>query len=181
MGQPGKYTFCAAEHEAANPWEPFHVWRGYRAEESTVTVVGAAGSLEVLDAASETAASLLTVIARSMTIAGALGASNLLGGGEPLVLLAPEHATIIGRECDRRQVQRALFEQARLPLDAFGAEIVAQVRRSRGADDPGAPVRVAERPEDVMLAVIGGVGAKSTYIPTWAGTTRAVTRTIDLE
>ncbi len=25
MGQPGKYTFCCAENEAANPWQPLHV------------------------------------------------------------------------------------------------------------------------------------------------------------
>ena len=29
-GQPGKYTFCCAENEEANPWEPLHVERGLR-------------------------------------------------------------------------------------------------------------------------------------------------------
>ena len=42
-GQPGKYTFCCAENEAANPWAPLHVERGFAAECSTVTAVGAEG------------------------------------------------------------------------------------------------------------------------------------------
>ena len=30
QGQPAKYTFCCAENEEANPWEPLHVERGSR-------------------------------------------------------------------------------------------------------------------------------------------------------
>ena len=30
-GQPGKHTFCCAENEAENPWEPLHVERGFAA------------------------------------------------------------------------------------------------------------------------------------------------------
>src|SRR5688572_5964106 len=42
-GQPAKYTFCCAENEAENPWEPLHVERGFAPERSTVTVVDALG------------------------------------------------------------------------------------------------------------------------------------------
>jgi hypothetical protein len=41
-------------------------------------------------------------------------------------------------------------------------------------------VGVAACPEDILLVVVGAAGAKSTYVPTWGGTTRAVTRLIDL-
>lgn len=37
-GHPARFTFCLAENEEASPWEPFHVERGYKPEESTVTV-----------------------------------------------------------------------------------------------------------------------------------------------
>src|SRR5690606_24703599 len=47
QGQPGKYTFCCAENEAANPWEPLHVERGFRADATTVTVVGAEGTMNM--------------------------------------------------------------------------------------------------------------------------------------
>src|SRR6059036_3573047 len=38
FGNPGKYSFCFAEHEDDPPWEPLHVARGLRAEDSAVTV-----------------------------------------------------------------------------------------------------------------------------------------------
>ena len=38
LGTPGKYSFCFAEHEDDPPWEPLHVARGLRAEDSAVTV-----------------------------------------------------------------------------------------------------------------------------------------------
>jgi len=38
QGNVGSYAFCFAENEAASPWEPFHVTRGFKASDSTVTV-----------------------------------------------------------------------------------------------------------------------------------------------
>ena len=105
MGQPGKFTLCCAENALDSPWEPLHVNRGFLAEQSTVTVVGAVGTVEVVDAESADAQGVLTTMARSMTIAGNLGKDNLLGSGEPLLLVAPEHAGIIGRTHTRRQAQ----------------------------------------------------------------------------
>lgn len=38
LGTPAKYTFCFAENEVNHPWTPLHVERGFRPEESTVTL-----------------------------------------------------------------------------------------------------------------------------------------------
>ena len=38
LGQPAKYTYCVAENEEKNPWQPLHVERGFSPEDSTVTV-----------------------------------------------------------------------------------------------------------------------------------------------
>src|SRR5919197_641781 len=38
FGNPGKYSFCFAENEDEHPWEPLHVERGLRPEQSAVTV-----------------------------------------------------------------------------------------------------------------------------------------------
>jgi hypothetical protein len=38
QGNVGSYAFCFAENEAASPWEPFQVSRGFKREESTITV-----------------------------------------------------------------------------------------------------------------------------------------------
>lgn len=174
MGQPGKFTFCCAENALASPWEALHVWRGFAAEQSAVTVVGATGTVEVVDADSADAEGVLTTMAHSMTITGNLGRDNLLGGGEPLLLVAPEHASVIARTHTRRQAQAFLFEHARLPVSALAP---AQTKRLQATS--ATELVVAACPEDIMLVVLGGPGAKSTYVPTWGGGTRAVTRTIE--
>jgi hypothetical protein len=38
QGNVGSYAFCFAENEAASPWEPFQVSRGFRREDSTITI-----------------------------------------------------------------------------------------------------------------------------------------------
>lgn len=174
MGQPGKFTFCCAENTLASPWEPLHVWRGFASEQSTVTVIGATGTVEIVDADSADARGVLTTLAHSMTIAGSLGRDHLLGSGEPLLLVAPEHAALIARTHTRRQAQTFLFERARLAVDALAS---AQAERLREASVT--ELTVAARPEDIILAVLGGPGAKSTYVPTWGGGTRAVTRAVE--
>ena len=174
MGQPGKFTFCCAENAMASPWEALHVWRGFAAEQSTVTVVGATGTVEIVDADSTDAEGVLTTMAHSMTIAGNLGRDSLLGSGEPLLLVAPEHAAIIARTHTRQQAQAFLFEHARLPV---GALAPAQAARLRGTSVT--ELTVAPCPEAIMLVVLGGSGAKSTYVPTWGGGTRAVTRVVE--
>jgi hypothetical protein len=181
MGQPGKYTFCCAENEGASPWEPLHATRGYAPEQSTVTVIGAAGIIEVVDANSCSAAGVLTTLAHSMTIAGTVGGAYMLGGGEPLLLITPEHADLIAQEFTRAQAQEWLFDHAVLPLDRLPAESAERIREYRSRDiPPDADLRVAARPEDIMLVVVGGAGIKSAYVPTWGGTTLAVTQVIDL-
>jgi hypothetical protein len=64
-----------------------HVTRGCDAGQSAVTVIGAAGIVELVDANSHSATSVLLTLAHSMTIAGTVGANHLLGGGEPLLLI----------------------------------------------------------------------------------------------
>ena len=176
MGQPGKFTFCCAENALASPWEPLHVSRGFLAHQSTVTVVGGVGTVEVVDADSADAEGVLTTMARSMTIAGNLGKGGVLGSGEPLLLVAPEHADIIGRTHSRRQAQAFLHQRAELPVD-----FLSPVQAERLRQATVTRLTVAGCPEDILLVVLGGPGAKSTYVPTWGGGTRAVTRVVEAD
>ena len=38
IGHPGKYTYCIAEAESETHWNPLHVERGFKPDQSTVTV-----------------------------------------------------------------------------------------------------------------------------------------------
>src|SRR5260370_12733332 len=41
LGNPGKFSYCIAENEEENPWEPLHVELGFHAEQSAVTLFAA--------------------------------------------------------------------------------------------------------------------------------------------
>lgn len=173
LGQPGKYTFCFAENEAESPWMPLHVERGFAKEASVVTVLGVSGTIEVVDSESATPEDLAQTFAQSMLIAGNVGSAGLLGGGEPLLVMPPELAQVFSRAgCDKADARRLIWERARMPIERLATPLRERARASGGAAD--GELRVAARADDILIVVAGGVGRKGAYIPTWSGTTRAV-------
>jgi hypothetical protein len=182
LGQPAKFTFCLAENEAGSPWPPLHVERGFETAASVVTVVGTSGIVEVVDSVSCTPEELAQTFAQSMLIAGTVGGAALLGGGEPLLVLPPEHAQRLAQAgCSKAQFKMLVWERACLPLASLSpaiADHLRERRRSAGAVEPQAPLRVAEQSADIMIVVAGGVGIKAAYVPTWGGSTRAVSRRV---
>lgn len=181
LGQPAKYACCFTENSAENPWPPLHVERGFAAEDSVVTVVGIAGTVEVNDSDSKSPEDLAQTFAQSMLIAGVAGGAGLLGGGEPLCILPPEWVALFKRAgYDKAKTRAALWERAWLPADKLPPAL--RQRRLPVAADPGADrLRVAATPDDLMIVVAGGVGRKAAYAPTWGGSTKAISRKIRME
>jgi hypothetical protein len=177
-GQPGKYTFCCAENEAENPWDALHVERGFAPDCSTVTVVGASGTLNMNSHAKE-ADDLLRAIADTM----AFPLSNdYYFGGEPWIILSPEHAEILKRAgLGKSEVKRRLWEQSRFQAGRFAARDRARVQHIRraelGAIEADTLIPAAPGPEGIGIVVAGGPGTHSVYVPTF-GVTRAITRPI---
>jgi hypothetical protein len=182
LGQPGKYTFCFAENEAASPWAPLHVERGYARDTSVVTVVGVSGNVEIVDSSSAGAEDVILTYAHSMLIAGTISMSGYIGGGEPLLVMPPEHAQFLsGAGYTKDKVREAIFEAVGYPLDRLSPYVRDRLiasRRSANAADVEGPVRLAAAAKDVMIVVAGGVGVKAAYLPTWSGGTRAVSRKV---
>ena len=46
-GTPRKFNLCLAENEADSPWEPYHVTRGFRPDDDTVTVFHTSGEWDI--------------------------------------------------------------------------------------------------------------------------------------
>ena len=179
QGHPGKYTWLVAENEARTPWEPLHIARGLPAGSSAVTAVGAVGNVEVV-LPQTTPEAVVNTMALSMTV-GAAG-KGYFGSGEPLVLLPPESAEFLQKHgWDRARFQEALYSEARVPLSWLESSIAERVRADRREQgtDPEADVRAAHSPADILIVVTGGVGIKATFVPTWGGGTRAVTRQVE--
>jgi hypothetical protein len=177
LGQPAKYTCCFAENEAASPWPPLHVERGFAADASVVTIFGISGTIEIVDSSSSTPEDLAQTFAQSMLIAGIVGIGGLLGSGQPLILMPPEIAQTFDRGgWTKRDVRRAILERAVLPAERLSAA----VREHRVRDGLLNDLRVANDDKDFLIAVVGGVGVKAAYLPTWAGGTRAVSKELQL-
>lgn len=178
LGQPAKYTCCFAENEVASPWPALHVERGFPPDATLVTVVGAAGMVEVADACSNRPEELARTFAESMTIAGTLGKDGMLGSGEPLVVLPPEVANVFAAAgCSKADVKQLIFERAIMPVRRLSPAVATYLSELLGSE-PLDSVRVAARPEDILVVVAGGDGAKAAYVPTWGGGTRAASRRV---
>lgn len=175
LGQPGKYTFCFAENEADSPWEPLHVSRGFRAEESTVTVLACEGTLQVYNQLAATPEQLLPCFADAMSN---LGSMNIVANAQLAVVFAGEHAAVLrGAGWSRAQVQQFLYEHARRSL----AEL-KRAGRLPGPEQPGDNERyrhAVKTPEDILLVSAGGrAGTFSCVLPGWGS--RSATQSVTL-
>jgi hypothetical protein len=179
QGQPGKYSFCCAENEAGNPWEPLHVERGFARECSTVTVVGAEGTMNMNSHAKD-AVELARVIAETMIHPPS---NEYTHGGEPWLVIGPEHAEIFKRAgWSKAEVKRRLWEQSKMKAGRMSARDLMRAVDSRtvelGPIGPETLLPISARPDEIGIVVAGGPGTHSIYIPSF-GNTRAVTREVE--
>jgi len=178
LGWPGKYTLCIAENEEASPWEPLHVERGFKADQSTVTAISADASIRASDLDSTKAVGILTNFAQRME-----GPS----GPEAIMVICPEHAKIIaGDGFSKTDVKKFVWERAAyrmkdLPDETFHQRVK---RRSDLKLTRDSVIPVTDKPEDILVVVAGGDGSQSQYIHVWGqstpegGSTRSVTKQI---
>ena len=184
FGHPGSYTYCIAENEAANPWEPLHVELGYASGDSTVTVYAAEAPHNIMYSAGDDR-DFLAVLADSMCT---LGNVQMYVMGDTLVVLGPEHARILAEAGWRkRDVKQALFERARKPVGLLrdggppqgDAYLDMLWPKFVDPSDDAQLVPLVRRPDSIHIVVAGGPGGPhSVYLPGWGS--RMVTRKIEV-
>ena len=175
QGQPGKYTFCCAENEDANPWEPLHVERGFARDVSTATVVGALGTWN-MNITAKDADDILAMIADTMQYPAS---SDYVYGGAPWLILSPQHAQIMKQAgWNKAEVKRRLWEQSKLRAGRARGSEFDRMKNGRQAElgdiGPDTLVPISVRPEDISILVAGGPGTHSVFVPVSAHT-RSVT------
>ncbi len=172
QGAPSKYTYCVAENEEENPWQPLHLERGFRPEQNAVTVLAGEPPHNINDHTGRSADDILTIIAGAMAVTGA---NNAYTGGETLLALGPEHAATIARDgLSKRDVAEWLHRRARIPLERYTRDTMLE----RFGHIPEEPVPMVNTPDDLAIIVLGGPGKHSSWIPTFGGSTHSVTREI---
>lgn len=176
IGQPGRYTLCVGENDAASPWPPLARDLGHPEGASTVTVMRAESAINVTGDLDDVA----------WTMSGASSLFSVLHGGRVAVLLAPHVARgAAARGLDRAGVARWLHAHARVDGEAWRRSWLArQVATTYGvpgwveralADTGRAPI--VETPEDIVVFVAGADVPipQNVFFPAWGFPPASVT------
>jgi hypothetical protein len=175
VGHPGRLSYVIAENEAESPWTPLHVERGFRPEQSTVTVMAAEGPHQFYNQLSSTAEGILTTLADNMRISG-----NVMGQPHYCLVLAGEHMrTIAADGWDKKRIRQFVWEHTH-----NSHAHLKRTNRMSGAPETGdeSTLRpLVATPDDILVVAAGGrAGAFSCFIPGWssAKSSAAITKEI---
>jgi hypothetical protein len=160
LGTPGKYTCCVAENEGEHPWAPWHVERGFRPEDSTVTLVAASTMIQVWNYG--THEQFLRSIGDALSF---LGSIAILGRTPGAVVLAGEHTELLRASGWSKQRIREFVVQ-------HTGRTIASLKRAGRLDGEIAPADettlhyAMDNPDELMLICAGSaVGALSMALP----------------
>jgi hypothetical protein len=175
IGNPGKLSYVIAENEEGSPWKPFHVDRGFKAEQSTVTALACDMPCNIFNQLSHHPEQLLLTMADNMRLSG-----GVVGQTYYTVILPGEHLKVVtDAGWSKRDVQRFLFEHT--------YNNYAHLRRTgrfpmpiKPGDEQRMRPLVSSQDNIFVLAAGGAQGAFSCFIPGWgkASWSRAVTKAI---
>ena len=175
LGHPGKLSYVIAENEADSPWTPLHVERGFRPEQSTVTVIASEAPHQFYNQLSPDAEGVLTTLADSMRISG-----TVMGQSTYAVILAGEHMrTIAGSGWGKKEIRQFLFDHTK-NSHAHLKRTQRMAGAIQAADETTMRPLVAS-PDDILVVAAGGrAGAFSAFVPGWgsAKNSQAVTKEV---
>jgi hypothetical protein len=160
MGTPGKFTCCIAENEENHPWEPWHVERGFKPGDSTVTLVAASTMIQIWNYGNHE--QLLRAIGDALSF---LGSIAILGRTPGAVVLGGEHAELLRASgWSKKQIRDFVV--------AHTGRSVASLKRTGRLDgevtaaDETTQHFAMDTPDDLMLICAGSpIGALSMVMP----------------
>jgi hypothetical protein len=126
LGNPMKFTMCFAEWEERNPWEPLHVERGFRPEDSVVTVFAmTSGPVQMVDQDSRTAAQLAGSLGLCVEAAFHPKAHYAT---DTLLVVCPEHVdTLVRDRYGKADLRARIQEVTARPIRELAADAVSGV------------------------------------------------------
>ncbi|HXC37379.1 MAG TPA: hypothetical protein VN667_00405 [Burkholderiales bacterium] len=183
-GTAMKFSYCVAENEERNPFEPYRVTKGFAEDSTTVTVNMPFSHTEVHDFQNhdpkrliEVMCSVICNVGHAMNghwlynNKGPLGTPSVFRGeSDNLLFLCPDHATAFHRAgWTLANIREALFEGSRLSFRKLMLTHEMELFNSVHphlkwlAEAPETLISIFERPEQFDLFVIGGDAGWSTY------------------
>mgnify|MGYP001546660781 CR=1 FL=1 len=183
LGHPGKYTYAVCEHTAASPFAPYHVEKGFAAEDSTVFVMAAEAPHSVTNHVANDPQGILDSICSAMST---FAHNNAVSSGHCAVILGPEHAATIAQHGWKRNDIKSylwMYSGNKFRELAFEHRYGKVYNRSLPVwyrRDLDSHIPVVPSSENIHLFVIGGeAGRFSAFIPGWGHMTSPVLREIE--
>lgn len=165
FSSPLRYSYVCGENEEENPWTPLHVDRGFKREDSTVTVFRAANFCNISGGEGVGPDEILRQIASHMP--------PMWGGGGFVLLLGVNHALSLHEAgLSKRDIQHRLWEVARAPVSNYSKAFVARERAVGRADEH--MVWRSKSPDENYIVVAGGPGPQNVYIAAGLPQTRLI-------
>jgi len=172
LGNPGKFSFCIAENEEENPWEPFHVTRGLKREQSAVSLFAAEPPRGVSEHTAPAGKTVLETISFALAT---VWSYRMCLMPEAIVVLCPEHVKTIQRDgFTKEQARQFLFENTGVPVRCY-----SPAERAEGTQLSANYKEIMVRgercyqkfrsPEAISIFVAGGTAGKfSAVIGSWS-------------
>jgi hypothetical protein len=174
LGNPGKYSWVTAEDEANSPWEPFHVSRGFKKEESTLTLMFPQSFQQMMPFGTDAKGILATII-------GSIVPARM---GFFAALLTPTNAaSLASAGWTKQAVMDYIVENTIVPDDYFtrlGLDASKPFDRGN-VTGPGTGPKIfvpsPRYPDPAQVFVFGGFGSWLGFLQ---GGPPPITRKIDL-
>jgi hypothetical protein len=175
IGTTRKFVHCLAENEAMSPWVPYHVDKGFKREESAISIFVTDGELDVQDQGNMTGEGLLKTIAYGCTFGTrSLGERHT---AERLIFMPPDVARPVGAQgFSKRGAKEFIHLHANasvgkmiqyMPLEGE-ARVAANWKWLEGLSEQerlDMTVPVLESAERYDILVIGADRAKTLVMP----------------
>ena len=119
LGNPMKFTMCFAEWEERSPWDPLHVERGFKPEDSVVTLFCmTSGPTLIVDQTSLHAPQLASSIGMALE---SVHHPKAYMGSDTLLVVCPEHIDTIMRDGDysKQQLREQINTSTKKPVRAL--------------------------------------------------------------
>jgi len=169
MGHSAQFTFCVGENEEESPWEPLHVEKGFRPDQSTVTLFGGHSPLQISDHASRSAEQLALSI--GWTMASVWNHKNFPLFSDTVLIVGPEHAKTFAQDgWSKNDLRQFLFEKIRRPLRELrpgvnggeGAGVSIIPLRNQSSEPPTDDTLYPKfpGPESILIIVAGGTAGR---------------------
>ena len=181
VADPGRFTWCIGENEEELPpgWEPMHVEKGYKPEESTVTVMNVHWRSPIHGFFAPT-----TDEEAIEHVSKTISEQEPHWYGEGLLVLLPEIAAQLARKAPTKaELKKILLVSTQVPWREL-----KQRQQARVGDFPPKGFKIPSddtmlspilsQPEDINIIVTGGAGRHSYFLYPWIRT-HTVTSPID--